>query len=206
MRREPRTLAPVAKREPRDTRQRILSAGLEVFAEVGYARASVEEIAARAGMTKGAVYYWFADKDDLARDLQRDLWTHLASEVERVTDPELDTIESLRRGFGVMVSTLQRQQAARFFLRDVWLVPSLDEAGRNDQEAAVHRLRAVLERGIDRGDVIPVDADALARVTIGAFVEATLHILTGTDAGATIAVIDTFLGAFAARPASLPVP
>lgn len=191
----------MAKREPRDTRDRILNAALAVFAEQGYHRASIEEIAARAGLTKGAVYSWFTDKGDLARDLQRGVWSEVAREAARVTDPAADSVENLRRGFRVMVATLEGQPAARFFLRDVWLVPALDEAGRGDQERAVEHLRDLLGRGIARGDVAPVDPEALARVIMGVFVEATLHILTGGDADATVAVVDLMLASFADRRA-----
>jgi AcrR family transcriptional regulator len=48
-----------------ETRQRLLDAGLAVFSERGFADTSVEEIAARAGFTRGAFYSNFADKEEL---------------------------------------------------------------------------------------------------------------------------------------------
>lgn len=48
-----------------ETRQRLLDAGLAVFSERGYAGTSVEEIASRAGYTRGAFYSNFADKEEL---------------------------------------------------------------------------------------------------------------------------------------------
>lgn len=47
------------------TRSRILTAAAQVLAEKGIQRASLDEIAGRAGLTKGAVYSSFATKDDL---------------------------------------------------------------------------------------------------------------------------------------------
>jgi AcrR family transcriptional regulator len=47
------------------TRERILQAALEVFSARGIAAASVNDVAAAAGMTKGAVYSSFASKDEL---------------------------------------------------------------------------------------------------------------------------------------------
>ena len=49
--------------EPR--RQAILDAAAEEFAERGFAHASYNRIIERAGISKGAMYYYFADKDDL---------------------------------------------------------------------------------------------------------------------------------------------
>src|ERR1700689_5137899 len=48
-----------------DTRARLLHAAGDVFAERGYDRASLDDVAAAAGLTKGAVYSSFASKDEL---------------------------------------------------------------------------------------------------------------------------------------------
>lgn len=48
-----------------DTRSRILAAAARAFADKGFDRASIDEVAAAAGMTKGAVYWHFKSKDDL---------------------------------------------------------------------------------------------------------------------------------------------
>lgn len=47
------------------TRERLIAAALEVVVEKGFVAASLDEIAARAGMTKGAIYGNFAGKSDL---------------------------------------------------------------------------------------------------------------------------------------------
>ncbi len=49
-----------------ETHQRLLDTAVAVFAQKGFARASVEEIAEQAGFSKGAVYSNFASKEDLA--------------------------------------------------------------------------------------------------------------------------------------------
>lgn len=48
-----------------DTRTRILAAAAGIFAEYGYAGATLEQVAAAAGLTKGAVYWHFSGKSDL---------------------------------------------------------------------------------------------------------------------------------------------
>jgi AcrR family transcriptional regulator len=56
----------LTRRESQErTRQQLLDMAVEVFAEKGFARASVEEIAERAGYSKGAVYSNFASKEQL---------------------------------------------------------------------------------------------------------------------------------------------
>jgi AcrR family transcriptional regulator len=54
-----------ARAEARDGREALLDAALGVFAERGYRDASIDEIAERAGYSKGAVYWHFSSKDEL---------------------------------------------------------------------------------------------------------------------------------------------
>ena len=65
MSRESSTPARVARPRRADVRRRLLRAALSVFVERGYDRASLEQVAAAAGFTKGAVYSNFASKDEL---------------------------------------------------------------------------------------------------------------------------------------------
>jgi TetR/AcrR family transcriptional repressor of uid operon len=58
-----------------DTRERLLDAAAEVFAERGYERAGVAEIARRAGLTTGAIYSRYTGKAELLLDAI-DLRTH----------------------------------------------------------------------------------------------------------------------------------
>jgi len=51
------------------SRERILTAALEVFAAKGYETASISEITARAGVSRGLVSYYFATKEQLAAEL-----------------------------------------------------------------------------------------------------------------------------------------
>lgn len=54
-----------ARQEGRDAREDLLEAAARVFAEKGFQAASVDEIAERAGVSKGALYWHFESKDDL---------------------------------------------------------------------------------------------------------------------------------------------
>ena len=78
-------------REPRARRQRrpderpleLLDAALRVFAARGYRNTSLEEVAADAGVTKGAVYHYFSDKQEL---LLRALAQHQERALGRLND------------------------------------------------------------------------------------------------------------------------
>src|SRR6516165_426654 len=56
------------------TRARLIEAAAEVIGEKGYEKTSLEEVAARAGMTRGAIYGNFASKDELLLAFVEQRW------------------------------------------------------------------------------------------------------------------------------------
>jgi AcrR family transcriptional regulator len=65
-----------------DTRARIQQVALELFAEQGYERTSLREIAERLGVTKAALYYHFKSKEDIVRSFTEDYFAQLDALVE----------------------------------------------------------------------------------------------------------------------------
>lgn len=185
----------MARRVPRgqETRERILGAALGLFAAEGYASVSVEQIADAAGVTKGAVYHWFADKDDLGRELQRDLYQRLALTSMHTFVADDDIVSNMARAFEAYLAALGDSGEARFFLRDAWVIPALDDAGRADEEAAIEMIGGIVAAAIERGELVALDPAALTRVLTGMFVEATLHVLRTGERAATDAVVRHFL-------------
>jgi AcrR family transcriptional regulator len=177
----------------RDTRDRVAAAALEVFSQQGYAATSVDDIVQRAGTTRGAFYYYFESKQDVARDLQRDLWHRLAGRAQAAFEPELDTLTNLKRAFDVVLSGLDDLGTARFFLREGWADPILESSGRGQQDWGAALVRDLLAGAMSRGEVVPLDPDALAVVLTGLFEEATLHVLRTGDAGPTVDVVHRLL-------------
>jgi AcrR family transcriptional regulator len=55
-----------------DTRSRLRELALQLFAEQGYEKTSLREIAERLGVTKAALYYYFRSKEDIVRSLVED--------------------------------------------------------------------------------------------------------------------------------------
>ena len=78
------------KRESQRTRRRILAAARKVFASQGVTRTTLEEIADAASVTRGAIYWHFADKNELFFAMR-----------EQVAVPMIDQIDlALRRSDG----------------------------------------------------------------------------------------------------------
>ena len=189
----------MARRSPKviDTKQRILDAARALFGERGYYNVSVDEIAARAGVTKGALYYYFTDTTDLARDLARQLWEGLQADARQAFDREQDTVTNLKRGFDAFLTRLQHLPEARFLLRDCRAMPELNTSADEALAGSVALIRSMLDTGITHGEIAPLDADALAHVLVGACTEATLHALATGHSDGAVEVIHRFIDGLA---------
>ncbi|MBM9614964.1 TetR family transcriptional regulator [Desulfobulbus rhabdoformis] len=162
------------KEEAMETRKAIMEAAVRVIASKGVAHASLTEIAKEAGVTRGAIYWHFANKADLLNSLWEqvlEFYTPLTKASENVDEPDpLGKMEELYLSFfaGMVDDTLQQQLFRILF----------DEGDRSkDTEAIRHRhqqcrheryqgLQIVFNNAIKRGQ-IPQDFDVkLGTVTI----------------------------------------
>ncbi|WP_419796355.1 TetR/AcrR family transcriptional regulator [Streptomyces fuscus] len=85
-----------------DTRQRIQDVALELFAEQGYEKTSLREIAERLGVTKAALYYHFKTKEEIIVSLFEDLTRPIEELVEwgRQQPHTLETKREILRRYG----------------------------------------------------------------------------------------------------------
>src|SRR3954466_576520 len=67
----PNTTEPRWRRLPEERPRQILAAALEVFGEHGLAAARLDDIARRAGLSKGTIYLYFPNKEELFREVIR---------------------------------------------------------------------------------------------------------------------------------------
>ncbi|MGO9872815.1 MAG: TetR/AcrR family transcriptional regulator [Acidimicrobiia bacterium] len=92
VRRSPFSENPTVGARGQLTRQRILDAALAVFADVGYHRASIDQIAKRCGCSRVAFYQYFASKNDLFRQLALGVARQVSASTEAL-DPLLADLE-----------------------------------------------------------------------------------------------------------------
>jgi AcrR family transcriptional regulator len=143
--------------------EEILSAALESFAERGFAATRIEDVAARAGISKGTLYLYFNGKEELFKAV-----------VRQALLPNLARIEALAASFeGPSASLLERLLAtvAGVVESRVGAIPKLviAEAGnfpdlaRFYLDEVVHRglglIATILRRGIARGEFRAIDVE-----------------------------------------------
>ena len=102
------------REEAIQTRESILDAAEDVFREKGVSRSSLEEVARRAGCTRGAVYWHFANKRDLLLAMCRRMDATIAIHREQMQRAAVDDpIGALRDFLRYIVGDLLRDPHAR---------------------------------------------------------------------------------------------
>jgi AcrR family transcriptional regulator len=138
-----------ARAERREARDELLTAALRVFARRGYREAGVDEIAAEAGYSKGALYWHFSGKEDLLMTLleerveapMRESAALLAS-----APPEQDmSVEATRR----FARQLEGEREATLLEREYWTLAIRDPELRARYVERQAELRAALAAGLE---------------------------------------------------------
>src|SRR5713226_2073008 len=79
------------------SRKQLMTAAIDCFARLGYQGTSIDRIARAAGVTKGAVYYHFRDKEELLFEAVKDRVGGFEQQVLEEVTPAEDALANLRR-------------------------------------------------------------------------------------------------------------
>ncbi len=134
------------------TRELLLSAAARTFARKGFAGSSVEEIAAEAGFTVGALYSNFAGKEDLFLELMSGRARDRVSDTEEVLAGEYPTADDMWTALGQqMVDVADKDMDLAPLQAEFWLYAVRHPEVLERYAAMVRRRRAPLERLIGAG-------------------------------------------------------
>ncbi len=82
----------------KETKQKLLKCALQEFSDKGYMKASLRNICKNAGVTTGALYFFFKDKDDLFRSLVNEPLAELERMIEGHFNEEVNISYLLKKG------------------------------------------------------------------------------------------------------------
>lgn len=135
-----------------EVRRRLLDAAAEVLVTHGYGAASVEVITEAAGLSRGALYSNFADKDDLYLELLDELEQRLTAELAAIFDEHQDLGRFLEVLAARGPSDVGDRRSHVILQTELWLL-----AMRNP--TIKQRLAAIQRRGIDAIATLVANAD-----------------------------------------------
>jgi AcrR family transcriptional regulator len=149
----------------------ILKAALDCFAESGFAATRLDEIARRAGVSKGTLYLYFSSKEEIFKAVVRaELIPNLANMEKILADANISASESLRR--------LLQFLSKIFVSSKISAIPKLiiSEAGNfpelarfyHDEVASrgIGLISGIIRRGIEKGEFRPLNIEYTVYIVI----------------------------------------
>jgi AcrR family transcriptional regulator len=161
-----RRSSPRWRRLPEERPRQILDAALEVFGERGLAGARLDDIARRAGVSKGTIYLYFPNKEELFREVVRAVVVDRLREAAATagTGDPVDELKRYMRAHWDFVRSPEFQTIFKLVTGELHNFPDLAEFyGREVVMPSTQLLAGMIRRGIDRGDFRRVDPVLAAR-------------------------------------------
>jgi len=169
------------RRRRKDARpQELLDAALELFVEKGFAAARADEVAQRAGVSKGTLYLYYPSKEELLKAVIRDhLGSRIAAGAAAADQHRGSTAQLLREVFsrwwqGVLDSPTSG--VFKLIITEVRNFPDLAAFyHREVVEPGERLIGRIVQRGIDSGEFEPVDVGGAVHSLVLPMVMMCLH-------------------------------
>ena len=175
----PEQRGPKFRRRAEARPDEVLDAALELFMEKGFAATRVDDIARRAGLSKGAVYLYFPSKEAVLEGLVR-------RAIIPIADSALEALAHYEGDPRIIISMVIKMVGHRFsdprilaipkvVFREVLGFPHLAEMYRTEVlDKVLPVVSGLIRRGVEQGDLRQVDPDLTLRSIIGPLM---LHLL-----------------------------
>jgi AcrR family transcriptional regulator len=165
------------------TKDRILTAAVDVFARKGYHGAGVEDIVIASGTSKGAFYHYFPSKQAIFLALMDDLAQMIESGVEAGIASERGAMPKVEAALRVVVETAaaQRDLAKILLVEAVGLGPQFEQKRLEIHRRFAQVIRRHLDRAVAAGDIPKQDTALVAQAWFGALNEVISQWLQSAD-------------------------
>jgi AcrR family transcriptional regulator len=168
---QPQTPPPRWQRRKEARPSEILAAALEEFVEHGYAAAKLEDVARRAGVTKGTLYLYFESKDALFKAVVRETIIPLLVSAEQTVDDHTGSPEQLLRRLVLQwwgsLSATSLAGIPKLVMSESANFPELAQFRFDEVVQRGRQIFAqVLRRGMDGGAFRDVDVDQAVRTIL----------------------------------------
>lgn len=165
--------------EMEQTRATLLATARHCFSANGYADTSMDDLTAQAGLTRGALYHHFGDKQGLLAAAVEQIDAEMDARLQAISDNATDAWQGFRARCRAYLEMALEPEIQRIVLRDARAV--LGGASPDSQRHCVDSMRRVIEALIAQGIVARADSQALASLIYGSLAEAAFWIADSDD-------------------------
>ena len=182
-----------------NTRAALLAAARELFTEKGFAATGREEIAERAGVTRGALYHHFESKQAAFEAVARELDAEVGERVVASARKGASASDQIRRSARAYLEACTDPAVVRILLTEAAAVLGAQWVRSSNEAACVVLLTPAIEHAKREGQSVPGDAHVAAQLLLGMLNEAGAIIASAPNPKAAAKKITPTVDAFVAR-------
>jgi AcrR family transcriptional regulator len=174
-------LSPKVRQRRKDARpQELLEAAMTLFVEKGFAATRAEEVAQRAGVSKGTLYLYFPSKNDLFKAVVRAYLIQFIAEgqelVDQFTGSASALLHSLAHAWWTRIGGSQVSGLVGLIIAEAQNFPELAQFYMDEVVAPSHALLArVVQRGMDAGEFRRMDVNSVVHALMATAQFLVLH-------------------------------
>jgi AcrR family transcriptional regulator len=168
-----------------ENRGKLIAAARKAFAAKGFAAASMDELTAEAGLTRGALYHNFGDKRGLLAAVVHQIDAEMAARAQAAAARAADPWAGLLAEGAAYIEMALDPEVQRIVLLDGPAVLG-DPFQWPSQDSCLQTTRQTVERLIAQGVMRSIDPEAAARLLNGAALNAALWIAASDDPEAVL--------------------
>jgi AcrR family transcriptional regulator len=152
------------------TKVSIVEGAAAVFEEIGYGNTSLSSVAERAGVTKGALYFHFKSKEDLALAVIESQHEVVSREGQRVADLGRGALSTMIMTCGSFGRLLVEEPIVRAGIRLTLEASAFGQSVTRPYHDWIHTMELLTRQGQAEGDIHEsLDAAAFARYLVASF-------------------------------------
>ena len=162
----------MGKHQPSEVRRaQILEAAMHVCADKGYHASRIDDIAAHAGLSKGAVYHHFASKQEVFLGLVEQMMAEATQVISQLDASGASAVETLNGLIDLFVGMFRDSPQVLRGLLEIFFLGVRDPEFRKHFDgyysSMIEATEQVIRHGIDRGELDPdLDPEEAARVFV----------------------------------------
>ncbi|RJQ88074.1 TetR/AcrR family transcriptional regulator [Amycolatopsis panacis] len=163
------------------TRSALVESAVELFTKRGYASTSLDEVAKRARVTKGALYHHFAGKQALFEAAFESVESLVYDRLEKIMTGPGTAWERALGGLKAFIGSCLDPAYQRIAIHEAPVVMGWERWREAEEQCSFGLVRAGLQLLVDAGEVEPVPVEVTSRLLFGALSSAATEIASAAD-------------------------
>ena len=168
-----------SKADMEQTRQALLSSARKSFTDHGYAATAMDELCTAAGLTRGALYHHFGDKQGLLKAVVAEMDVEMDQRLQQSFATASNTWAGLQQRCQLYLEMAQEAEIKRIILQDARAV--LGQRSGTESQQCLTSLQSILQELMQAGTIHHTDSEALALLIHGSLTEASFWIADAQD-------------------------